>query len=249
MVKPPEPAKRLRLAREARGLSQRQVADATRLSVRAIDAVEMGRLSELPAGIYRRSIVRAIAREVGLDANQTLNDYTSAHPVELRAPELPRAVEPVDPRGRAMGRLLTVAGAAVPVLAGVCYLAWPMPGRSVGSQGAPRAHASRWSEAIPAGGLGSDVETPAGPVTVRLTISAPCLLVAVVDGREVLHRAMAPGESVPIELRDDLVLSGDDAAAVQFSINGQAGRQLGAQGERFSVSIRRDDYESALARY
>ena len=65
-----DPAARLRLAREQKGLSPRQVAEATKLSVRAIEMLERDCLSGLPAGIYRRSIIRAIARDVRLMAAQ-----------------------------------------------------------------------------------------------------------------------------------------------------------------------------------
>ena len=40
----------LRNAREEKGLSHRQLAEATKLSVRAIDALERDRIGRLPAG-------------------------------------------------------------------------------------------------------------------------------------------------------------------------------------------------------
>jgi cytoskeleton protein RodZ len=58
---------RLRRARESRGISLRQVANVTRITVRALEAVERNDLSRLPGGIFTRSFVRAYAAEVGLD--------------------------------------------------------------------------------------------------------------------------------------------------------------------------------------
>jgi hypothetical protein len=60
---------------------------------------------------------------------------------------------------------------------------------------------------------------------------------------------MEPGETVPIELGDELLLFGDNASAVQFSINGQAGRLLGQPGDALSTRIGRDDYQDFLVRY
>jgi len=65
----------------------------------------------------------------------------------------------------------------------------------------------------------------------------------------VLARTVEQGETLPIELGEELWLLGDNAAAVQFSINGQAGRLLGVPGEALSVRIGRDDYEDFLVRY
>ena len=87
------------------------------------------------------------------------------------------------------------------------------------------------------------------PVVVTLTISSRCQLRVVADGNEILGRTMEQGETVPIELGDELLLLGDNAAAVQFSINGQAGRQLGEPGDVLSARIGRDDYQDFLVRY
>ena len=54
---------------------------------------------------------------------------------------------------------------------------------------------------------------------------------------------------MPIELGDELLLLGDNASAVQFSINGQAGRLLGEPGDVLSARIGRDDYQDFLVRY
>ena len=85
-----DPASRLRQARESKGLSQRQVAEATKLSVRAIESLERGQLRELPEGIYRRSIIKSVAREVGLNPEQILSELATLHPEHL--PTMPTAV-------------------------------------------------------------------------------------------------------------------------------------------------------------
>lgn len=221
--------------------------------MRAIESLESGRVSALPEGIYRRSIIRAVAREVGLDPEQLLRDFSITHPVELPAPSGPCAVVEV-PKGRhALQGALAFIGAILPLVAGVAYFGWPSA-RAAGVAPITPTRATRASDAwrpeiVPAGGF---AEAPAAlprPVVVTLTISSKCQLRIVADGREVLGRTVEQGESVPIELGDELLLLGDNAAAVQFSINGQAGRLLGEPGDVLSVRIGRDDYEDFLARY
>ena len=70
----------LRRARERRGLSTRQVADATKLSPIAIKKLESGSFSSLPGGIYLRSMVRAYAKLVELDPEDVVQQLTTAHP-------------------------------------------------------------------------------------------------------------------------------------------------------------------------
>ena len=105
------------------------------------------------------------------------------------------------------------------------------------------------AEILPVAGL---IETPLAtprPVVVTLTISSRCQLRVLADGAEILGRVMVPGETVAIELGDELLLLGDNASAVQFSINGQAGRQFGVPGDVLSARIGRDDYQDFLVRY
>jgi len=107
------------------------------------------------------------------------------------------------------------------------------------------------SEAVPVGGF-VDASTPVSrpvPVVVTLTISSRCQLRVVADGIEIIGRTMEQGETVPIELGEEILLLGDNASAVQFSINGQAGRLLGEPGDVLSARIGRDDYQDFLVRY
>jgi hypothetical protein len=105
------------------------------------------------------------------------------------------------------------------------------------------------AEILPVGGFSDRPAAQAAPVVVTLTISSRCQLRIVADGTEVLGRTMEPGETVPIELGEEILLLGDNASAVQFSINGQAGRLLGEPGAVLSARIGRDDYEDFLVRY
>lgn len=65
----------LKAAREARGISLRQIATATKISMVALDGLERNDLSKLPAGIFGRAFLRAYALEVGLDPEQVVQDY------------------------------------------------------------------------------------------------------------------------------------------------------------------------------
>jgi cytoskeleton protein RodZ len=249
-----DPAARLRQAREQKGLSQRQVAEATKLSVRAIELLEKDRLSGLPQGIYRRSIVKAVAREVGLNPEQLLVEFATLHPADLPAPPSVAVVEPM--AASSFNKVLTLASAALPMLAGILYFGFPMTRSMVTDTPSPitreRQVGAARPEILPVGGF---TETPVArssrpvPVVVTLTISSRCQLRVVADGNEIVGRTMEPGETVPIELGSELLLFGDNAAAVQFSINGQAGRLLGKPGDILSARIGRDDYQDFLVRY
>jgi cytoskeletal protein RodZ len=246
-----DPASRLRQAREEKGLSYRQLAEATKLSVRVIEQLENGRIAELPEGIYRRSIVRAIAREIGLNPDQLLADFTALHPDDLVTPQAAAAVVAPKPTS-SFQKALAFVSATLPMAAGFLYFAMPeqrapvmvMPPSTLEQRAEPMR-----AEILPVSGLIETRLAAPRPVVVTLTISSRCQLRVVADGTEILGRIMQPGETVPIELGDELLLLGDNASAVQFSINGQAGRLLGVPGDVLSARIGRDDYQDFLVRY
>ncbi len=58
---------RLKLARESKRVTLRQIANTTRIAVSALDAIERDDVKKLPGGIFARSFVRAYASELKLD--------------------------------------------------------------------------------------------------------------------------------------------------------------------------------------
>src|SRR2546422_6789668 len=66
---------KMKRAREARGVSLRQIATATKISVAALEALERNHISRLPGGIFSRAFVRSYAIEVGLDPDETVREF------------------------------------------------------------------------------------------------------------------------------------------------------------------------------
>ncbi len=78
---PTDAGPRLRAAREAKQLSLRKIADATKISIGTLEAVEAHDAAQLPGGIFTRAFVRAYAAEVGLDPERTLRDFMAQVPI------------------------------------------------------------------------------------------------------------------------------------------------------------------------
>src|SRR6187549_2578820 len=71
---------KLREARERRGISLRQIANATKISVVALEALERNDLKRLPGGIFSRAFVRSYALEVGLEPEQAIQEFIAQFP-------------------------------------------------------------------------------------------------------------------------------------------------------------------------
>jgi cytoskeletal protein RodZ len=119
---------RLREARERRGISLRQIANATKISVGVLEALEHNDISKLPGGIFGRAFVRSYAIEVGLDPEATIQEFiaqfpndsvTAGHPASARS-EDHVAVEGERQTARTFLWLITISA---PVAAGLLYFA------------------------------------------------------------------------------------------------------------------------------
>lgn len=65
----------LRRERELRGISLREVAEATKINIRFLEALERNDFASLHGGLYNRGIVRAYCEFIGVDAEGMVNAY------------------------------------------------------------------------------------------------------------------------------------------------------------------------------
>lgn len=83
---------RLRRERERRGITLEHIALVTNVSVDLWTGLEKNDLSEWPGGLFARAFVRDYANAIGLDADETVDDFCRLFPVgDRRANSLIRA--------------------------------------------------------------------------------------------------------------------------------------------------------------
>lgn len=80
---------RMKRLREQRGITLREIADTTKLSVRALEALERNDISRLPGGIFSRGLVRAYAEQIGADPEATVQEFIARFPDATVANGLP----------------------------------------------------------------------------------------------------------------------------------------------------------------
>jgi cytoskeletal protein RodZ len=127
---------RLKQARVARGVSLRDIATATKISVVALEALERNDYGRLPGGIFGRSFVRAYAVAVGLEPDGTVEEFVSEFERYEREAERNAIRREITPDDRAflerqrrairiLRIILVVAGAAI--VGAFVYLMWLRP--------------------------------------------------------------------------------------------------------------------------
>src|SRR5262245_18146086 len=87
----------LRALREERGSSLDELARATRVSVRQLEALEAGRLDDLPAPVFVRGFIRAYCHALGEPPEAALERYARLTGEELEARRESRPSHPLAP--------------------------------------------------------------------------------------------------------------------------------------------------------
>jgi cytoskeletal protein RodZ len=67
--------------RHQKGISLHQIAEATKIGVRYLEAIEGGQFASLPGGIYNVSYIRQYARAVEINETELLERYRQSAPV------------------------------------------------------------------------------------------------------------------------------------------------------------------------
>jgi cytoskeleton protein RodZ len=244
---------KLRDARERRGISLRQIANTTKISVAVLEALERNDVTRLPGGIFSRAFVRSYATEVGLDPDATIQEFiaqfpndslTSGHPATERVED---HVSVENDRRRA-GAFLWLIGLSLPIAGAVLHFA--TAGRGVNHQAPPPATVTTLApEAVPgAAPPGESVAAPVLPAAATAPAAAPPAESRVAPAGPAgaaAPPAPAPAAAPPVapaELdRLTIVLSVKRPCWVSASVDGE--RQIDRllqPGERQTIEVRRE---------
>lgn len=262
----------LRHVREQCGLSVDQLSRTTKIAVRILRNIEADQFDKLPPPVFVRGFLRAYAKEVGLDPEETVRRYFSrfepaAETLERhdssdarvhsnRSAEINDAVV-------AVLRTLPAAWVLIAVLlaaTGYGITRWRAQGRDADAHraGTPPSSQSVSPHQPSTGATRQEIGTAGSraipvmttvPNLLRIAIrtQGTCWVSAFADGTKVVYRLMQPGETQTIEARQDAMLRVGDAGAFTFAINGAPGRSLGRGGEAVSIRITRQNVGEFLA--
>ena len=260
----------LREARESKGVTLEHLANTTKICPKFLTALEAGAVDKLPPTFFTRGFVKAYAKEVGLDPDQTADRYLDEVAPGARVGEgedVATIVETAVARTGVTGfenhhaplisssrpdrsaRLILAAA----MVGAVVYLGpfdWDGLTSNVGAaavaQSAP-AEAPSTTPAPPPDPAPLPADVKGGPLQFEMKPQGECWFSAAADGNQTQSALLKAGELRPIEVRDALVLRVGDPGACAFSINGRTGRPLGNPGAPVTVRITKDNFRDFLS--
>jgi cytoskeleton protein RodZ len=227
----------LAAAREARGLSQSEVAAQLRLRPRQVKAIEQEDLASLPEGPFVRGYVRNFARLVDLPAEPLLSLLNAklkpADPLRTEG-EGAKAVSPIQrvPREPISGRLV-IGGVVAMLIVLAAFGWWTMraDGQKAGiaaMEAAPAPTASPRSSAAPPATAAPEpavaAALPAAPAETELRLSfrdVSWVEIRQADGTVLLSQTNAAGTVQTIEGVPPYTLVIGNASKVDLEFRGQ----------------------------
>ena len=223
----------LRRERELRGVSLREIADRTKISVRFLEALEEERLEVLQGGLFPRCFVRQYATFVGLDPDRAVADFLAHH----GQPESETTPPPAGRRPRLTSGAVFFAALALVA----AFFVLRRPG---GEEERHRSAAATTLSPVPVAPavLPTDrvYPPPASATTLvplrdtlvlTMTAEQSCWVEVRADGETVISRVLVEGESETLEAQGEIVLSVGNAGGLAIRVNDQPALPLGRAGE------------------
>jgi cytoskeleton protein RodZ len=229
----------LREARERRGVSLRQIANATKISVAALEALERNDFSRLPGGIFSRGFVRSYAIEVGLDPEKTIQEFIAQFPNDSVTAGHPTS-EPVEDNEalesdrRMAGTFLWLVAISVPIAGTLLYFA--TAGRRVAREAPPPV-----TVAAPATETKSEAAPPPPSPPAAEPASAVTRVPAAVPPPVVQAAAPPPPAAETTGEHLTVSLTARRPCWVSATVDGQkAIERLLQTGEQKTIDVRRE---------
>jgi len=241
----------LKRERELRGISLREIADSTRISLRFLQALEEDRLDIIPGAFFVRAILRAYARGIGIDENQVLNKYQETYTFEEQLQYGESLARP-QPRPKHLSRLsvrkgvwITALAVAIGGLALFLVFTYFRPAEKtqpVSAKPAPITDQIEVPKRNPPLEPEPLIEEVAS-LRLEITFLEETWIHIYADGESVWDGIKNKGDMLDVTAGQEVRLSVGNAAGLDLTINGRKAKPLGASGTvRSDIRITPENY-------
>jgi len=260
----------LKREREMRGVSLEEIAAATRINTRFLEAIENERWDQLPGGVFNRGFIRSVARYLGMDedalvaeydlgAKNNGNSHTNTRPASSApAQEMPRSWRPA-----VVAIVILVALVAAGIFAYVHYRKRISSGFHRGGAAlvaqlhrieAKRHRAASTTDTNAASApvhpnatveANSATVAAAAPLTLKIETGKPANVKVIADGNVVFDGPVQINDVKQFQASNQFQVTSSESSAVLLELNGQTIPPIGTPGQPGSVTLTRSDLTSA----
>jgi len=263
----PSFGEKLKREREKRSITLEQISASTKIGTRMLQALEEDKFNQLPGGIFNKGFVRAYARFVGLDEEQTVSEYLEASG-EAPPPRIDAAAEipahAVEPRLSTASRDLPwgVFAAFLLIVALVLSI-WSYRKREHRAAHEPATPVSLVEQSPPVAAATSKSasDQPKSPPSTRSAVATPPPAVSpatapatgeftiliharedswlsiTADGKLLFSDILTTDSDRTVRGRNEVIVKAGNTGAVDFTFNGKKLPPQGDYGEVKTVTF------------
>lgn len=226
----------LKKERESRGISLEEMADATKISLRFLRAVEEDRLEILPGKFFTRGIIRTYAKYIGLDENSFLTQYVQFLKQEEKALMEAEHDDKIRNSREKIKKIFPHAliAALMAAVLIVLYLAFlkkekEVPVEKPQTKSPIETLAQTATQEEPPPPAEEPIQEPT-ELNFEISFHQETWIQLYADGEQKLYALQQPGEKFHVTASESLMLTVGNAGGFTYSINGEEGKSLGRSG-------------------
>lgn len=231
----------LRNTRQVKGISLREVEEATKIRLRYLEALENSDYEQIPGRVYALGFLRNYARFLGLDAQELIERFKAEYPAK-------EDFQPVEEISSSMPRLASRKKNPLLLILGVIIFLWSVNWiynfyQSSTNQSTPPQAGDPGIVVEP---RPSDQQEPIAPEPpkekVELTIKATgnCWTDVVIDGTGSFTGTLRAGDEKTFQGQEEIKITLGSAGVVELTVNGQGWPPLGKPGDVVHVTFKPD---------
>jgi len=231
----------LRNTRQVKGISLREVEEATKIRQRYLEALENSDYEQIPGRVYALGFLRNYARFLGLDAQELIERFKAEYPVK-------EDLQPVEEIGSSIHGLASRKKNLLLLILGVFIFLWSVNWlyNFCQSYFSESPAPSTTEPGLVTEPQPDNQQEPVAPVPriegVEVTIKATgdCWTDVVIDGTSSFAGTLRAGDEKVFQGQEEIKITLGSAGVVELTVNGQGWPFLGKPGDVVRVTFKPD---------
>ena len=237
----------LKRERELRGISLKEISDATKINFRFLRDLEEDRLDNLPGKFFTKSMIRAYAQYIGLEEDYILNIYYETtkiqEPDQIEEEEEEKESKAVMPRN--IKNIIYFVSAFI-ILTGILSIMYFVLQDKVEEPPLKTVPTTTIVQVEQPPPVTEPVEEVSG-INMEIDYQMDTWIQVYADGALVLEAIRIQGDSDQIQAEEEILIHTGNAGGFFFRLNGKAAKPLGRSGSvRRNVIISTENIQQFL---
>ena len=219
----------LKRERELRGISLKEIADATKINLRFLRELEEDQFEILPGKFFIKGMIRSYAKYIGLDENAALNHYYETTQLQEQAKEEESKNKPQTTIPKKIKNLIYFVSALIVFIAILTLLHFILQRQGITSLEKAQPVAESLEETpLPPSSKEHIIEE--NEILLEISFHQETWIQVYADGELIIDGIKQPGDKAEARAKEELLIHLGNAGGLTYTLNNKKGRAFGPPG-------------------